>query len=86
MSNPEEKKEEPVENPYFKAELVRIGSFDFWRAKLYDLRDAIYRHMDKTGTCPICSASANPHSEDCGFDKVERDIIEYARKMTGGRS
>jgi len=77
------KEGDSVDNPFIKAELVRSGPFDFWRTKLYDLRDAVYRHMDMTGTCPLCAQSTKPHSEDCAFSKIEMEIVEYARKATG---
>lgn len=72
-----------MEYPFIKTELVGPGPFDFWRTKLYDLREAVYRHMDKTGACPICAQSTKPHADDCAFAKIEMEIVEYARKATG---
>lgn len=69
-----------MDEPFIKVGLVRTGPFDFWRTQLYNLRDAIYLHMDKTGTCPLCGQSANPHSEDCGFSKVEGAIINRSQE------
>lgn len=64
-----------MDTPFFKSELVRVGPFDFWRTKLYDLRDAVYHRMEEDGKCPICLQSDKPH-ENCGFDDVESDIIK----------
>ena len=65
-------------NPFVKTELVGSGPFDFWRKKLYELREAIYRRMDADGKCPICLMSTEPH-KNCGFADIEMEIVKTGK-------
>lgn len=62
-----------MDSPFIKTELVGSGAFDFWRKKLYELRESLYKHMDQDGKCSICLQSDQPH-KDCGFTKIEEEI------------
>jgi len=67
-----------MDSPFIKTELVGPGPFDFWRTKLYELREGCYRRMDEKGECPVCLQSG-PH-KDCGFDRIEQEIIDHPKE------
>ena len=69
-----------METPFIKTEIVGSEPNNFWQKKLHELREQIYRKMETTGACPICGQSVKPHSDDCGFAKIEGEIVEYVRK------
>lgn len=74
-----------MNHPNIETSLIGPGSFDFWRRKLYELREVLYRKMDDTGICPICGQSKEPHLDDCGFAKIEKEImVEHWNKASGG--
>jgi hypothetical protein len=61
-----------MDSPFIKTELIGSGEFDFWRKKLYELRESIYKRMETDGKCPICLESGD-HKE-CGFADIETAI------------
>lgn len=67
-----------MDTPFIKTELTKVGPFDFWRTKLYELRESIYRRMDQDGKCPICLMSDEPH-KNCGFADIETEIGKMAK-------
>lgn len=62
-----------MDSPFIKTELVGSGTFDFWRKKLYELRESLYKRMEQDGKCSICLQSDQPH-KDCGFAIIETEI------------
>jgi len=67
-----------MDSPFIKTELVGPGPFDFWRKKLYELREGVYRRMEEKGECPVCLQSG-PH-KDCGFAQIEHEIIGHPKE------
>lgn len=63
-----------MDTPFIKTELVGHGPFDFWRKKLYELRESLYKRMEQDGKCPICLESGD-HKE-CGFADIETKICD----------
>lgn len=67
-----------MDSPFIKTELTKVGPFDFWRTKLYELRECLYKRMSADGKCSICLQSDQPH-KDCGFAKMEEEICAHAK-------
>lgn len=64
-----------MNTPFVKTALVGHGPFDFWRKKLYELREAIYKRMSNDGKCPIC-LGATHSTNDCMFIDIENEICK----------
>ena len=68
---------------FIKTEIVNPEPGNFYRQKLCELRETLYRHMDKTGTCPVC-LHADEHATECGFARIETELAAEARKKKEG--
>lgn len=68
-----------MSDDFIKTEIVNPDPSNFYRQKLCELREVIYKCMDLDGICPICQSSAH-HKDDCGFDRIEMELAAEARK------